>query len=132
MISPSTCHRFVGYLEEEAVHTYTILLEQIDNGNLKHWHDMPAPPEAIDYYQLPADASFRDMVSHVRADEACHRDLNHHFADIKHYEEVDSHVVTFVDHQNQNNEEGDNNEQGQKLVFGLRPSDDGNERHDKI
>ena len=27
LISPSTCHRFVGYLEEEAVHTYTVMLE---------------------------------------------------------------------------------------------------------
>ena len=23
LISPKTCHRFVGYIEEEAVHTYT-------------------------------------------------------------------------------------------------------------
>ena len=94
MITPSTCHRFVGYLEEEAVHTYTVLLEQIDNGNLKHWAQMRAPQEAIEYYNLPNDASFRDMVSHVRADEACHRDLNHHFADIPWYECVDSHEVT--------------------------------------
>jgi threonyl-tRNA synthetase len=43
MITPSTCHRFVGYLEEEAVHTYTVLLEQIDKGNLTHWKEMPAP-----------------------------------------------------------------------------------------
>jgi len=93
MISPSTCHRFVGYLEEEAVSTYTVLLEQIDNGNLVHWKDMRAPQEAIDYYELPEDATFRDMVSHVRADEACHRDLNHHFADIPSYSSVDSHTV---------------------------------------
>jgi hypothetical protein len=26
MISPASCHRFVGYLEEEAVHTYTVML----------------------------------------------------------------------------------------------------------
>lgn len=26
-VSPSHCHRFVGYLEEQAVHTYTVLLE---------------------------------------------------------------------------------------------------------
>ncbi len=53
MITPSTCHRFVGYLEEEAVHTYTVLLEQIDKGNLTHWKEMPAPQEAIEYYMLP-------------------------------------------------------------------------------
>jgi len=27
MISPRFCHRFVGYLEEEAVKTYTLCLE---------------------------------------------------------------------------------------------------------
>ena len=25
IISPKTCHRFVGYIEEEAVHTYTVV-----------------------------------------------------------------------------------------------------------
>ena len=58
---------------------------------------MKANDEAIEYYQLAPDASFRDMVAHVRADEACHRDLNHHFADIKHYDDVDMHNVTIVD-----------------------------------
>jgi len=26
MLSPKFCHKFVGYLEEEAVHTYSVLL----------------------------------------------------------------------------------------------------------
>ena len=30
LLSPKTCHRFVGYLEEEAVKTYTHLLHDID------------------------------------------------------------------------------------------------------
>ena len=94
LLTPSTCHRFVGYLEEEAVHTYSVLLEQIDKGNLEHWKNMRAPQEAIDYYQLEQDASFRDMVTHVRADEACHRDLNHHFADVPHYADIDHHEVS--------------------------------------
>lgn len=34
LISPSFCHRFVGYIEEEAVHTYTICLKMIDEGKL--------------------------------------------------------------------------------------------------
>jgi len=34
------------------------------------------------------------MVTHVRADEACHRDLNHHFADVPHYADIDHHEVT--------------------------------------
>ena len=32
LFSPYLAHRFVGYLEEQAVHTYTVLLDQIDNG----------------------------------------------------------------------------------------------------
>ena len=85
LLSPSLCHRFVGYLEEEAVHTYTVMLNQIDNGNLQVWKTMRAPEEAIEYYQMEENASFRDMILNIRADEACHRDLNHHFADLKHY-----------------------------------------------
>ena len=34
MLFPKTCHKFVGYLEEEAVHTYTVMLQEIDNGKL--------------------------------------------------------------------------------------------------
>ena len=30
LLSPSFCHRLVGFLEEEAVHTYTVLLRQLD------------------------------------------------------------------------------------------------------
>jgi len=37
------------------------------------------------------------MVAHVRADEACHRDLNHHFADVPFYADIDHHDVTIVD-----------------------------------
>ena len=36
------------------------------------------------------------MVAHVRADEACHRDLNHHFADSPFYAEIDHHDVEVV------------------------------------
>ena len=52
------------------------------------------------------------MIAHVRADEACHRDLNHHFADIPHYEEVDSHVVTIA-----KDEEKEDQVSDVKLVF---------------
>ena len=54
---------------------------------------MRANEEAIDYYQLDDNASFRDMVAHVRADEACHRDLNHNFADSPFHAEIDHHDV---------------------------------------
>lgn len=89
LISPTFSHRFVGYLEEEAVHTYTKCLENIDNGNLMLWKHMKAPPQAVDYYGLdPEKASMRDVVSSVRADEAVHRSVNHHFADIPQFYNV--------------------------------------------
>ena len=34
MVYPKICHRFVGYLEEEAVKTYTDILNAIDDGRL--------------------------------------------------------------------------------------------------
>lgn len=45
LFSPKFCHRFVGYLEEEAVRTYTAMLKDLDNpeGVLKNWITVPAP-----------------------------------------------------------------------------------------
>jgi len=82
-ISPRYCHRFVGYLEEEAVVTYTGLVEDIDNGNLGMFSQMRAPRMARTYYHLPDDAMLRDVFACIRADEGAHRDTNHHFGDLK-------------------------------------------------
>lgn len=75
VLNPKFSHRLVGYLEEEAVKTYTAMLKDIDreNGPLYHWNKQPAPKEAIEYYHLPQTATFRDVVLCIRADEACHR-----------------------------------------------------------
>jgi ubiquinol oxidase len=78
MISPRTAHRVVGYLEEEAVYSYTEYLAGVDDGS---YANVPAPKVAIDYWNLPADARLRDVIIVVRADEAQHRDVNHEFAD---------------------------------------------------
>ena len=78
LFAPKTAHRVVGYLEEEAVTSYTSYLEEIDAGRLRN---VPAPRIAIDYWNLPLDARLRDVVLAVRADEAGHRDRNHGFAD---------------------------------------------------
>ena len=53
-LSPKTCHRFVGYLEEEAVKTYTHLLQDIDTpgSEVARWNTMPAPALAIEYWQV--------------------------------------------------------------------------------
>jgi hypothetical protein len=37
MFAPKFSHRFVGYLEEEAVHTYTKCLQSLDSGKLPVW-----------------------------------------------------------------------------------------------
>ncbi len=77
LLFPKTAHRFVGYLEEEAVSSYTHYLEEIDAGRLENTE---APATAINYWQLPQNARLRDVVLVVRADEARHRDTNHAFA----------------------------------------------------
>ncbi|WVZ74053.1 hypothetical protein U9M48_022280 [Paspalum notatum var. saurae] len=79
LISPKFAHRVVGYLEEEAIHSYTEFLKDLDAGKLEN---VPAPAIAIDYWQLPADATLKDVVVVVRADEAHHRDVNHFASDI--------------------------------------------------
>jgi ubiquinol oxidase len=79
LLAPKTAHRIVGYLEEEAVVSYTHYLEEIDAG--RH-PDVAAPQIAIDYWSLPAGATLRDVVLATRADEGKHRDVNHRFADI--------------------------------------------------
>ncbi|XP_028755990.1 ubiquinol oxidase 2, mitochondrial [Neltuma alba] len=82
LMSPKFAHRMVGYLEEEAIHSYTEFLKELDKGNIEN---VPAPAIAIDYWQLPPDATLRDVVMVVRADEAHHRDVNHFASDI-HYQ----------------------------------------------
>ncbi|KAI0565114.1 Alternative oxidase [Gracilaria domingensis] len=76
LTSPRAAHRLTGYLEEEAHRAYTEYLACIDNGILKN---KPAPQIAKNYYHLPDNATMRDVILHVRADEAMHRDVNHHF-----------------------------------------------------
>ncbi|KAJ6881527.1 hypothetical protein NC651_028193 [Populus alba x Populus x berolinensis] len=82
LISPKFAHRMVGYLEEEAIHSYTEFLKELDKGNIKN---VPAPAIAIDYWRLPPNSTLRDVVEVVRADEAHHRDVNHFASDI-HYQ----------------------------------------------
>lgn len=78
LTSPKTAHRITGYLEEEAIHSYSEYLEHIDAGVCAN---VAAPGIAIDYWKLAADARLRDVIVAVRRDEARHRDVNHAFAD---------------------------------------------------
>ncbi|CEM10074.1 unnamed protein product [Vitrella brassicaformis CCMP3155] len=80
LLSPRFAHRFVGYLEEEAVKTYTHLIEEMDKGKLPLFTHMPAPPVARAYWQLGKKAMLRDVWLAIRADESHHREVNHTFA----------------------------------------------------
>lgn len=78
LFTPRIAHRIVGYLEEEAVVSYTQYLAEVDAGRVEN---VPAPQIARDYWRLAPDARLRDVVIAVRADEAGHRDRNHQMAD---------------------------------------------------
>jgi hypothetical protein len=82
LISPRTCHRFVGHLEEEAVLTYTRCIEEIEAGHLKDWATMNAPEIAKDYWRLAPDAKLLDVIYAVRSDESTHRFVNHSLANL--------------------------------------------------
>jgi len=74
---PKTAHRMVGYFEDQAVISYTHYLEEIDAGRTPN---IPAPEIAINYYNLKSNATLRDVVIAVRADEQGHADVNHGMA----------------------------------------------------
>jgi hypothetical protein len=78
LISPRTCHRFVGYLEEEAVITYTHAIHDVEAGKLPLWNNLAAPDIAVKYWEMPeGKRRMVDLLLYVRADEAKHREVNH-------------------------------------------------------
>jgi ubiquinol oxidase len=79
MFFPRVAHRFVGYLEEEAVKAYTAFLGAVDSGKIPN---VDAPLIAKNYYKLPENAKLRDVILYVRADECMHRCMNHRFAEM--------------------------------------------------
>lgn len=88
LVSPRLCHRFVGYLEEEAVRTYTHIIDVMQSTDPKHadvvkFAKSPADEIAIRYWRLSADATMLDVMMAVRRDEANHRDVNHTFAGLQ-------------------------------------------------
>ncbi|KAL9182473.1 hypothetical protein ACHAXT_013125 [Thalassiosira profunda] len=81
MVNPDWCHRFIGYIEEEACHTYTKILDEMDKApegsELAVWRDEGAPKIAKGYWHLGEEGTVYDVMKAVRADEAEHRDVNH-------------------------------------------------------
>ena len=78
ILSSRTAHRVVGYFEEEAVHSYTEYLKDVDSGRLAN---VAAPKIALDYWKLAPDSRLREVIIVVCEDESHHRDVNHGFAD---------------------------------------------------
>ncbi|KAK4130624.1 alternative oxidase [Trichocladium antarcticum] len=86
LISPKITHRFVGYLEEEAVHTYTRWLSELDQGVLTKWSDpnFQIPELAVTYWSMPeGKRTMRDLILYIRADEAVHRGVNHSLSNLR-------------------------------------------------
>jgi Alternative oxidase len=81
VISPKFCHRFVGYIEEEAVTTYSKIIKAIETApqgsELAKWQSELAPNIARAYWKLGPNGTVLDVMYAVRADEAEHRDVNH-------------------------------------------------------
>jgi ubiquinol oxidase len=99
LFSPRAAHRFVGHLEEQATYTYTQCIQDMEEGLVPEWNDMPAPkiaivsstqsllcpfahPSSQDYWRLPEDAKLLDVIKAVRLDECQHRIVNHTFANL--------------------------------------------------
>lgn len=84
LISPATCHRFVGYLEEEAVITYSRTIADLEAGKLPRWQNMEAPQIAKEYFRLEEGRDrVRDLLLVIKADEAKHREVNHTLANLE-------------------------------------------------
>ncbi|KAM0687710.1 inducible alternative oxidase 2 [Conglomerata obtusa] len=79
-VFPKMAHRFVGYLEEEAIRSYDAYERHIALGDIEN---IDAPLISKKYWKLPDNAKLIDVVRAVRADEAAHRDANHGMADVK-------------------------------------------------
>ena len=74
MISPSLCNRFVGYIQDEARHTYTMIIEEMENApggsELASWRTEQAPDTAKGYWNLGDDVTVFDVIKAVAADDA--------------------------------------------------------------
>ncbi|KAK1759161.1 alternative oxidase-domain-containing protein [Echria macrotheca] len=98
LISPRITHRFVGYLEEEAVHTYTRCIREIEEGKLEKWADpnFQIPDLAIKYWRMPeGKRTMKDLIYYIRADEAVHRGVNHTLSNLNHKEDPNPFVSDY-------------------------------------
>ncbi|OJJ64527.1 hypothetical protein ASPSYDRAFT_138533 [Aspergillus sydowii CBS 593.65] len=98
LVSPQTCHRFVGYLEEEAVLTYTRAIKDLEAGRLPGWEALEAPQIAIQYWKMPeSNRTMKDLLLYIRADEAKHREVNHTLGNLKQAADPNPYSVKWKD-----------------------------------
>lgn len=79
IFSPYTAHRTVGYLEEEAVISYSQYLKEVEEGRIPN---INTPSIAQSYWGLENNSTLTDLIQVIRQDECRHRDKNHGFADV--------------------------------------------------
>lgn len=60
--SPTACHLAPSFLA----------LQDLDDGKLPQWTSLQAPDIGKNYWKLAPDATMRDLLLAIRADEACH------------------------------------------------------------
>lgn len=77
--SSRLAHRFVGYLEEEAIYSYSEYLTKVLEGKIEN---IPAPLFGIKHWKLQKTARLSDLIVAIREDERHHRDTNHYLSDL--------------------------------------------------
>lgn len=88
LLLPRYCHRFVGYLEEEAVSTYTHLINDLKEKRLPAFDKTEVPHLAQQYWpELNEKSTFLDLIQRIRADESKHREVNHTLANLEQKED---------------------------------------------
>ena len=78
ILCPKACHRFVGYLEEDAVEGYEVYIAHLKECPEEN---APAPDLAHKFWDMPEDATRIHLMQIILREEMYHRDVNHNFAD---------------------------------------------------
>lgn len=98
LLLPRACHRFVGYLEEEAVSTYTHLIEELEAKRLPKFDGITVPEVAQLYWpELNEKSTFLDLIQRIRADESKHREVNHTLANLDQKEDRNPYAMQLPD-----------------------------------
>lgn len=84
IIFPEYSHRLAGYMEEDAISTYSNMISDMDEGKFSGWKKIEAPLIAKLYYNLNDTATWKDVLICIRQDEIHHRDTQHSFANQQH------------------------------------------------